>query len=166
MSPEPGSDARPKNRKPSRTLEDPLIVYRGSKGPMNRPGLRHFASDICAQVAEGRRFLCLVTGDAELRRLNREFRGQDTPTDVLSFPEPGQSGFLGEMAVSSERAAVQAAEQGHDLDTELRVLMLHGLLHLLGYDHETDGGRMRRVETAWRKRLGLPAGLIERNRSK
>ncbi len=116
-------------------------------------------------VAGGRPFCCLLTDDRELRRLNRQFLGKDYPTDVLSFPEPGPDGFLGEMAISVERAREQAAEFGHRLDEEIRILMLHGLLHLMGMDHANDRGRMARAETRWSKRLGLPAGLIERARA-
>ncbi len=121
--------------------------------------------EISKTVAAGRRFSCLLTDDRELLRLNREFLGQDYATDVLSFPEPGPDDFLGEMAISVERAKEQARSRGHRLDEEIGILMLHGLLHLLGMDHETDRGRMARAETRWRKKLGLPAGLIERVRA-
>ena len=66
------------------------------------------------------------------------------------------------MAISLDRASAQAKELGHSLDEELRILMLHGALHLCGMDHETDSGEMRRAETRWRKRFGLALGLIER----
>ncbi len=69
------------------------------------------------------------------------------------------------MAISAARARAQAAQFGHSLDCEIRILMLHGLLHLMGMDHETDRGRMRRAESRWRQKLGLPAGLIERVRA-
>lgn len=72
------------------------------------------------------------------------------------------SDFLGELAISKERAAAQAREHGHSIEQEIQILMLHGVLHLLGMNHERDGGQMARAETAWRERLGLPAGLIER----
>ena len=120
---------------------------------------------ISKTVAAGRRFSCLLTDDRELLRLNREFLGKEYATDVLSFPEPGPDDFLGEMAISVERAKEQARSRGHSLDEEIGILMLHGLLHLLGMDHETDRGRMARAETRWRKKLGLPAGLIERVRA-
>lgn len=110
------------------------------------------------RVARGREIACLITGDEELRRLNRQFRGADYPTDVLSFPS--EAG--GEIAISLDRAAAQAAEHGHSMDEEIRILMLHGTLHLTGMDHETDAGEMARAEARWRKRLGLPCGLLER----
>ena len=146
------------------TTEDPLIFRRAPAG-LPRASLRAFADQIRDTVAGGRRFCCLMTGDGELRRLNRQFLGADYPTDVLSFPEAGPDGFLGEMAVSAERAQEQARIHGHGLEEELKILMLHGLLHLLGMDHEKDGGRMARFETRLRKKLGLPAGLIERVRA-
>ncbi len=120
--------------------------------------------------------------------MNREFRGTDSATDVLSFPvepplpngrgsvrrrhvtEPrpvGSGGFphLGDLAISLPRARSQAREFGHGTEQEIQILMLHGVLHLLGMDHETDRGRMARAEKRWRARLGLPNGLIERVQS-
>lgn len=135
-----------------------VLLFQHSSRAVRRADLRAFWRELVATVGEGQEMTCLVTGDAELRRLNREFRGQDAPTDVLSFPEPGG----GEIAVSFDRAAAQAAELGHMVEQELRILMLHGVLHLMGMDHETDGGEMAREETRWRRKLGLPAGLIER----
>jgi probable rRNA maturation factor len=134
-----------------------------------------FARRLEREVAKGRSFDCLVTGDAELRRLNREWRGKDYPTDVLSFPcsagpwpAPAQGMALrhiGDLAISVMRARSQAREFGHTTEQEVSILMLHGVLHLLGMDHETDGGRMARAERRWRRALGLPAGLIERVRA-
>jgi probable rRNA maturation factor len=110
----------------------------------------------------------LLTTDATIRDLNRRFRGKDEATDVLSFPakplqhtKPAER-VAGDVAISVEMARKQAAEQGHALGVELRVLILHGLLHLAGYDHETDAGRMQRREQQLRAKLGLPEGLIER----
>ena len=143
---------------------DELIVFDRRAGRVPRRPLRDFASRLRQEVAGGGGFLCLITGDGELRRLNRQFLGKDAATDVLSFPEPGPDGFLGELAVSADRARQQARSAGHGVEQEIEILMLHGLLHLLGFDHETDRGRMARQETRWRKRLGLPAGLIERSR--
>ncbi len=133
---------------------------------MRPRALASFARKLQVEVARGRAFDCLVTGDAEMRRLNREFRGKDYATDVLSFPSgTGQAtrpAPLGDIAISAARARAQAREFGHSTEQEIRVLMLHGLLHLLGMDHETDGGRMARAEKRWRQALGLPGGLIER----
>ncbi len=108
----------------------------------------------------------LVTGDATMRDLNRHFRGKNKATDVLSFPSAhvlrGTENIAGDVAISVETAIRQSVEQGHSLAIEMKVLMLHGLLHLAGYDHETDAGEMRRRERSLRARLGLPLGLIER----
>ena len=87
----------------------------------------------------------------------------DRATDVLSFP--GDGGSLGDIAIAAGVASRQARAARHPLATELRVLALHGLLHLLGYDHETDQGEMARVEERLRRRAGLPAGLIGRARA-
>ena len=102
-----------------------------------------------------------IVPDARVRALNRQFRRKDKSTDVLSFPSD-ERGYLGDVVIASGVAARQAREAGHSLGTELRVLALHGLLHLLGYDHEHDDGRMARLERRLRKRGGLHEGLIER----
>ena len=122
--------------------------------------LQLYARHLQAQIAGGRAFDCLITGDAEMRRLNRTFRAHDYPTDVLSFP--GFAPHLGDLAISIQRARAQARRFGHGTEEEIRILMLHGLLHLLGLDHENGDGRMQRAERRWRARLGLPCGLIER----
>jgi probable rRNA maturation factor len=96
-----------------------------------------------------------------MRRLNRTYRRKDYATDVLSFPAEDSSA-LGDIVIATGVARRQAREQGHSLATEYRVLALHGLLHLLGYDHESDDGAMRRTEERLRRRAGLPAGLIAR----
>jgi len=104
----------------------------------------------------------LLTTDEGIRGLNRRFRKKNKATDVLSFPaEPG-FGLAGDLAISVDTAVRQAEEQGHRLAVELRVLMLHGLLHLAGMDHETDDGAMAKREARLRTKLKLPSGLIER----
>ena len=111
-------------------------------------------------------FSVLLTGDEQLRAMNLHFRGVDKPTDVLSFPalpEATNCGQGGDLAISLETAAIQAADHGHSLQMEVKVLILHGLLHLAGYDHERDRGQMRRRESLLRKQFDLPAGLVERN---
>ena len=112
----------------------------------------------------------LLTDDVTLRALNRRFRKQDKATDVLSFPasEPVEAGrkavaLAGDLAISLETAARQAEAFGHVLQTEVKVLLLHGVLHLAGLDHETDSGQMARREGDLRKRFGLPLGLIQRS---
>jgi probable rRNA maturation factor len=110
----------------------------------------------------------LLTTDAVIRKLNRRFRGKNKATDVLSFPSEAPirgshaEQIAGDLAISVTTALGQAAEQGHSLLTEIKVLILHGLLHLAGYDHESDAGRMARRERLLRAKLKLPQGLIER----
>jgi probable rRNA maturation factor len=110
----------------------------------------------------------LLTNDAAMRDLNRRFRGKNKPTDVLSFPAADlvQSEEKGDLAIGVETALRQSVEQGHSLTVEIEVLILHGLLHLAGHDHETDSGQMQRRERSLRAKLGLPQGLIERSRAK
>ncbi len=108
-----------------------------------------------------------VVSDRRMRALNRQFRGKDIATDVLSFPAthmPGVTSFLGDIVIAAGVAARQARDAGHPLSTELKILALHGLLHLMGYDHETDAGKMARAEARLRKKAGLREGLIERSR--
>jgi probable rRNA maturation factor len=104
-----------------------------------------------------------LVSDRRIRDLNRRFRGKDEPTDVLSFPAD-EPGVLGDVVIALGVASRQAKAAGHGLAVELRVLALHGLLHLLGYDHEDDDGRMARVEARLRRKGGLREGLIERSR--
>jgi probable rRNA maturation factor len=141
--------------------DNPVLFQCGS-AKLDRAGLRAFAAELSRRVAGSRSFDVLVTRDAELQRLNRDFLGKDYPTDVLSFPSADDTTGIGELAISLDRAREQAAQHGHAVDTELRILMLHGVLHLTGMDHENDRGQMRRAETKWRKAFELPAGLIER----
>ena len=118
----------------------------------------------CASKLEGT-VNVLVTSSAELRSLNRRFRGKDQPTDVLSFP-PGPifvNGLAGDIAISADIARQNARRLGHSTAQEIKILALHGMLHLVGYDHETDQGTMAVKETQLRRVLGLPLGLIERN---
>ncbi len=108
----------------------------------------------------------LLTTDEAQRSLNRRFRGKNKPTDVLSFPAdptaPGAEKIAGDLSISVPAARRQALQQGHSLSTEIKVLILHGVLHLAGYDHERDTGQMARRERSLRASLGLPGGLIER----
>jgi probable rRNA maturation factor len=104
----------------------------------------------------------LISGNQRLRQLNHRFRRKNKPTDVLSFPRP--SG--GDIAISAQIARDNARLYGHSVADELKILVLHGMLHLAGYDHETDNGRMARVEARLRARLKLPASLIDRAHSR
>jgi probable rRNA maturation factor len=100
----------------------------------------------------------LVATNKRLRELNRRFRRKDKVTDVLSFPRP--SG--GDIAISVQIALDNAHRFGHSIAVELKILVLHGMLHLAGYDHESDNGRMARAEARLRSQLKLPASLIDR----
>jgi probable rRNA maturation factor len=131
------------------------VLFRHPSPKVRRTELRRFLKDLAQEILPGHGVTCLIASDKDLSALNRKFRGKDYATDVLSFPPD-------DIAISFDRAAAQAAELGHSVEDELRILMLHGVLHLAGMDHETDGGAMQRAEARWRKRLGLPSGLIER----
>lgn len=135
------------------------LLFQHSSGRLPRRPLRAFLEETSAEIIRSGDVNCLITGDAQMRALNRQFRGKDCPTDVLSFPSENGGG---EIAISLDTAVRQAAELGHPLEQELRILILHGLLHLAGMDHETDSGEMARAEARWRELLGLVPGLIER----
>jgi probable rRNA maturation factor len=145
----------------------PSLAVAGASGALKspvptRPTLLRYLRE--AQTAVGLRgeVAVLLTTDDGIRGLNKRFRKKNKATDVLSFPaEPG-FGMAGDLAISVDTAQKQASEQGHKLSVELRVLMLHGLLHLSGMDHEIDDGKMARKERRLRAKLGLPMGLIER----
>jgi rRNA maturation RNase YbeY len=144
--------------------------------PERAPGLARWLAAHAPARARGTMTIALVP-DATMRRLNRTFRGQNYATDVLSFgplgPDPHAprrrpqaTVDLGEVAIATGVAARQAREAGHPVGTELRILALHGLLHLLGYDHEADQGEMEELEEGLRRRAGLPVGLIARASSR
>jgi probable rRNA maturation factor len=126
--------------------------------------LARFLSEAQSAVRLRGQVTVLLTTDAAIRKLNRQFRGKDKATDVLSFPSEGIGAekIAGDLAISVPTARKQAVEQNHSLSTEIKVLILHGLLHLAGHDHESDNGKMARRERLLRAKLGLPQGLIER----
>jgi probable rRNA maturation factor len=130
----------------------------------NARTLARFLGEAQAAVKLRGQVTLLLTTDTAVRRLNRQFRGKNKATDVLSFPAfaPGPMKIAGDLAISVNTARRQAEERGHSLGTEIKVLTLHGLLHLAGYDHETDEGEMARREQKLRAKLRLPHGLIER----
>lgn len=143
-------------------LEDLVVILEKKLRGVSAAALSRFAGR--AQRAAGLRgrVSILVTGGAELRRLNRRYRRADQPTDVLSFPTRG-NGMAGDIAISAEVAAGNARRFGHSAAAEVKILILHGLLHLAGLDHERDRGQMSRREEKLRRRLGLPASLIQRS---
>ena len=124
--------------------------YSEARAGRIRPWIDPLVSEIAGESSLAVRFV----GDRLMRRLNREFRGRDVTTDVLSFPgEVTPEGrHLGDIAVSVPAARRQALSAGHPVARELRVLLLHGVLHCLGYDHEADSGEMRRLERRLRKK--------------
>jgi probable rRNA maturation factor len=144
--------------------DHPLSLPASQTRKTSLPGLRTLTGFLTkAQEAvrlEGE-VSVMLTSDEGIRLLNQRFRKQNKPTDVLSFPSD-MPGVAGDLAVSVETAAKQAAEMDHSLSAEIKILFLHGLLHLAGYDHEVDNGKMARREILLRKQLGLPVALIER----
>ncbi len=162
-------------RRPHRRLFLPMITIDPPSSPLalealstlSRSGLSRFLNRACAAVALEGSVEVLLTSDTEVRRLNRTFRRKNKATDVLSFPAPREAeGMAGDLAISLDTAARQAAEHGHTLRDELRILLLHGLLHLAGEDHETDSGEMAAREGELRGQLKLRSGLIGRTYSK
>jgi probable rRNA maturation factor len=127
-----------------------------------RRELEEFAKVLMARVGDGRTFSCLITNDRQLQKLNRTFLDHDYPTDVLSFPQNEAGEDLGELAISIERAEAQAREYRHSVLDEMRILMLHGVLHLAGMDHERDRGAMAKREGKLRDEFRLPNSLIAR----
>ncbi|MCI0353421.1 MAG: rRNA maturation RNase YbeY [Acidobacteria bacterium] len=138
-----------------------MVLVRAKVSGVSRRSLERFLASAQRAAGVAGEVNVLVTGSAEMRRLNRSFRGKDWATDVLSFPAP-VNGVGGEVAICAPVAARNARRLGHSTGKELQVLILHGILHLAGYDHERDGGEMARKETRLRRALGLPVGLIER----
>ena len=146
---------------PRSTSRLQVLVSGFTPTPVRVPGLGDWLAGAAPRSARGVVHIALVT-DAAIRKLNRTFRAADCATDVLSFPADAPP-LLGDIAIAAGVAARQARRARHSLTTEVRVLALHGLLHLLGYDHEADAGQMARVEVRLRRRSGLPLGLIERS---
>jgi probable rRNA maturation factor len=163
----PGVDPSPKTEtvkpSPASTLSASKSVDRDFKLPSARTLARFLAAAQAAVRLRGQ-VTVLLTTDASIRGLNRRFRGKNKATDVLSFPAEGlgTEGMAGDLAISVTTALRQASGQSHSLSTEIKVLILHGLLHLAGYDHEVDDGKMARRERLLRAKLRLPQGLIER----
>ncbi len=163
-----------------------VVILRSKVGGVSARALEQFAARAGRAAGVRGEVSVLLTSSAELRRLNRRFRGMNKATDVLSFPSDGKihhggtetrrNSFsktsvplclcggcsAGDIAISAEIASRNARRLGHSPADELRILILHGLLHLAGYDHETDGGQMARREARLRRALGLPTALIER----
>lgn len=140
-----------------------MIILQKPVGDLNASSLERFLAR--AKRATGLRGVVnvLLTNSRELHVLNARFRKKDYPTDVLSFPPMlADAGFAGDVAISTDIARANARHLGHAMADEIRILVLHGVLHLAGYDHESDTGAMAAKERLLRKKLGLPLGLIER----
>lgn len=141
-----------------------LIIFRKPVAGASAPTLTRFSARARQAVGLRGGVTVLVTGNPEVRSLNRRFRHQDHATDVLSFPaDPvGADDFVGDIAISADIATRNAARLGHRPADELKILVLHGILHLAGYDHERDHGEMARIEARLRRQFHLPESLIER----
>lgn len=145
---------------PEIALLEAQLLPRGEADP-----LRPWLEDLVRELApEGDSFTVRFTDDAGIRRYNRDYRDQDEATDVLSFPgETTVEGrHLGDVLISVPTARRQAREAGQDIATEIRRLLLHGLLHCLGYDHETDDGTMDRLESRLTRRWIGKQQMVER----
>ncbi|WP_114210755.1 rRNA maturation RNase YbeY [Acidisarcina polymorpha] len=146
-------------------IEPPRSLTAARRSPINKRELAQFAARASKAAGAAGAVSVLLTNDERIRELNRRFRKKNAATDVLSFPSfDGQrSRSAGDLAISLDTAARQAEIFQHSLDTEVRVLILHGILHLAGFDHETDDGEMAKIERRLRKEFGLPSGLIQRS---
>ena len=141
----------------------PTVVLSRPVEGLSERALEKFVIDACRAAGLKGTPTLLIANSRRMRRLNAKFRGKDYATDVLSFPSPSfVEGFSGDIAVSADIAARNARSLGHSTATEVKILALHGILHLAGYDHESDNGEMAKKESRLRQRLGLPAALIER----
>ena len=169
-------ESQARNNLPDPILSNLSVIVTDERGrPVPAGGLARWLTRVAPARARGAVGIALVS-DARVRALNREYLGHDYPTDVLSFPasdasprsRTGRAGvstahsYLGDIVIARGVARRQAHAVGHAEPTELRVLALHGLLHLLGYDHERDRGTMARVERRLRRKGGLMEGLLDR----
>jgi probable rRNA maturation factor len=154
-------------------IEPPRSTAAARRDPLNKRELGRFALQAIQTAGAIGTISILLTDDARIQELNRQFRKKNGPTDVLSFPaiaweggpatNHGRRRNAGDLAISLETAARQAESFGHSLETEVKVLILHGALHLAGFDHEVDSGEMAKLEDRLRAELGLPTGLIRRS---
>jgi len=146
------------------TIDPPSTLSIPIEPPLSKSALTRFLSRARALLDLPGEVEVLLTSDAELKRLNRTFRNKNKPTDILSFPAAPEISrqHAGDLAISLETAARQAGQYGHSLTDELRILILHGLLHLAGLDHETDSGEMAARESSLRAALKLPTTVIAR----
>ena len=142
-----------------------VLLDRQRKRRLAAGRLRRVLADAARALRVQGEVALVLTGDRAVRTLNARYRGKDKPTDVLSFPGPGGEAGLGDIVISVETAARNAKEYGRTLPQELDILALHGFLHVLGYDHETDDGTMDRLERRLRRRLLAPGGHARGSRA-
>jgi probable rRNA maturation factor len=144
-----------------------LIILHKKVAGLSEPSLSRFVLRARRTAVLRGAVNVLVTTSSAMRSLNLQFRGQNKATDVLSFPAAsianGKKPFAGEIAISAEIAAQSAARLGHSVALEIKLLVLHGILHLAGFDHERDNGEMARKEAKCRRALRLPVSLTERS---
>ncbi|MBZ5562761.1 MAG: rRNA maturation RNase YbeY [Acidobacteriia bacterium] len=159
-------------------IGEPVVLNQQTRCALDLSALRRYVARVRQGLQLGRRsFNVCLMDDRGIRRLNGTFRGKTYPTDVLSFPWKGadQNGanaaesrefgnFLGDVVISVDTARRNAGREGHSTINEIRWLILHGALHLLGYDHEQDNGEMVRLELSLRERLGIAGSLAPRRR--
>ena len=145
-------------------LSNSIIVFEKKLPGLSSRALAGFALKACRAAGLRGPISVLIAGNSSMRRLNSRFRGKSRPTDVLSFQAAASAnGFVGDIAISLDIAEHNARLLGHSVIDEIRILILHGMLHLAGYDHESDKGEMATKEILLRRRLALPTGLIERS---
>jgi probable rRNA maturation factor len=146
-------------------LERKLITIQKNVDGVKENKLTRFAQEARKAVGLKGDVCILLTSNREMRQLNKCFRSKDQPTDVISFPAMAEVSreFAGDMAISVDIAAANAKHFGHSTQEEIQVLILHGMLHLAGYDHESDQGEMARKEHRLRVKLGLGSNLIARS---
>jgi probable rRNA maturation factor len=148
-----------------------LVILQKKVAALSQASLERFVVEAARAVGLQGRVDVLIAGSSALRGLNRRFRGKDKATDVLSFPWPepwlrnhqDRGAYVGDIAISADIATQNAARLGHSAVEEVKILALHGILHLAGFDHERDNGQMARKETKLRQQLGLPDALIQRS---
>jgi probable rRNA maturation factor len=140
-----------------------VTIQHDVKGRFDSSDLRRFGARALKLIGLEGDVAILVTNNRRMRELNRWYRQKAQATDVLSFPGNAKLDHAGDIAISAEIAAANAKKLGHSHAVEIKVLILHGMLHLGGYDHESDSGEMAGLEDHIRQRLGLPNALIKRN---
>jgi len=138
---------------PASSRLEVVLLNRQRRRPVRPKRLRRLLEDAARSLGVSGEVALVLTRDPAVRELNARYRGKDKPTDVLSFPGPGGTAGLGDIVVSVDTAERNARRRGRTLQRELDVLALHGFLHVLGYDHETDDGTMNRLERRLRRKL-------------